>query len=125
MRAVPGFVTPCATNGRTRPLGPRGASNGEPTVSTQRVRQVIRLWLVHRARPVQVADPGLPPRRDKKKGQQERKEHDKQRVLEEYRLGEEPPPRECRGYGRMGPSRKGWTAGSMQGTESGSGKDTP
>ena len=102
---------------------------GEPVAvsprSAQRVRQAIRLWLVHRAKPVQVADPGLPPKQDKKKGQQERKEQHKQRVLEEHRLGEDPPPRECRGYGRMGPSRKGWTADSMQGMESGLGNDTP
>ena len=35
------------------------------------------------------------------------------------------PPRGYRGYGRMGPSRKGWMADSMQGTESGSGTGTP
>ena len=45
---------------------------GEPVSvsprSAQRVRQAIRLWLTHRAKPVQVADPGLPPKQDKKKG---------------------------------------------------------
>ena len=101
---------------------------GEPVAvsprSAQRVRQAIRLWLVHRAKPVQVADPGLPPKQDKKKGQQERKEQHKQQVLEEHRLGWT-PPRGCRGYGRMGPSRKGWTADNMQDMESGLGNDTP
>ena len=55
--------------------------------SVQRVRQVIRLWLVHRKKPVPVVDPGLP-KRSKKEGQQE--QH-KQQVLEEHRLGEELP----------------------------------
>ena len=68
---------------------------GEPVTisprSAQRVRQAIRLWLVYRTKPMQVEDPGLPPKRSKKEGQQERKEQHKQRVLEEHRLGEEPP----------------------------------
>ena len=71
---------------------------------TQRVRQSIRLWLVHRAKPVPVEDPGLPQKRSKKEGQQERKERHKQRVLEEHRLEEEPPP----GVQRV------WTDGSQQ-----------
>ena len=69
---------------------------GEPVTisprSAQRVRQVIRLWLVYKTKPVPVTDPGLPPKRGKKEGQQEHKEQHKQRVLEEHQLGEEPPP---------------------------------
>ena len=53
---------------------------------------------------MQVTDPGLPPKRGQKEGQQERKEQHKQRVLEEHRLGEEPPP----GVQRV------WTDGSQQ-----------
>ena len=53
---------------------------------------------------MQVEDPGLPPKRGKKEGQQERKEQHKQQVLEEHRLGEEPPP----GVQRV------WTDGSQQ-----------
>ena len=59
--------------------------------SAQRVRQATRHWLGHRKKPVPVVDPGLPPKRNKKDGQQERKEQHKQRVLEEHQLGEEPP----------------------------------
>ena len=70
--------------------------------SAQRVRQAIRLWLVYRTKPMQVEDPGLPPKRSKKEGQQERKVQHKQRVLEEH--GEEPPP----GVQRV------WTDGSQQ-----------
>ena len=81
----------------------RGEPVGISPWSAQRVRQVIRLWLVHRAKPVQVADPGLPPKKGKKKGQQERKEQHKQRAQEEHRLGEEPPP----GVQRI------WTDGSQ------------
>ena len=57
----------------------------------QQVRQAIRLWLVHRTKPVPVDDPVLAPKRSKKDGQQERKEQHKRRVLEVHRLGEEPP----------------------------------
>ena len=82
----------------------RGEPVGISPRSAQRVRQTIRLWLVHRAKPVQVADPGLPPKKDKKKGQQEQKEQHKQRVLEEHRLEEDFPP----GVQRI------WTDGSQQ-----------
>ena len=51
---------------------------GEPVSisprSAQQVRQAIWLWIVHRRKPVQVADPGLPATRIRKDGQQEHKE---------------------------------------------------
>ena len=81
---------------------------GEPVAisprSAQQVRQAIRLWRVHRTKPMQVEDPGLPPKRGKKEGQQGRKEQHKQRVLEEHGLGEDHPP----GVQRV------WTDGSQQ-----------
>ena len=51
-----------------------------------------------------MADPGLPPKRSKKDGQQERKEQHKQGLLEELQLGEEPPSG----------VQKVWTDGSQQ-----------
>ena len=88
--------------------------------SAQRVRQAIRLWLVHRTKAVQVTDPDVPPKRGEKEGQQERKVQHKQRVLEEHRLGEE-PPQGSRGYGPTGHSKRERAADIMRGMESGLG----
>ena len=70
----------------------------------QRVQQAIRLWLVHRKKPVPVVDLGLPPKRCRKEGQQERKEQPKQQGLGEHKLGEDPPS----GVQRV------WTDGSQK-----------
>ena len=69
-----------------------------------------------------VEDPGLPPKRSKKEGQQESKEQHKQGVLEEHRLGKS-PPQGSRGYGPTCHSKRGQTADSMRGMGFGLGND--